>query len=413
MQLTIHETSKKLNLSIDTIRRWEKKGLIKASRSNKNFRIFEEEEIKTLVKKLNEKSEAGFVVLKNEKKSPYKVIELFAGAGGTALGFENAGLNHILLNEFDKDCVETLKKNFKDTKILHQDVRTVDFTSWKNEVDIVQAGFPCQAFSYAGGRMGFEDVRGTLFFEFVRCIKETNPKIAVGENVKGLLKHDDGKTLKTMVNVLEELGYCVKYKVLRSQYLDVPQKRERLIIQAIRKDLEIPFIFPKEKNYTVSLRDALKDCPKGAGQKYPKKKEDILKLIPEGGYWKDLSKLLQKQYMGASFYHTGGRTGMARRLAWDEPSLTLTCSPAQKQTERCHPAETRPLNIREYARIQTFPDNWLFSGSLSSQYKQIGNAVPVNLGYHVGRCLIAMLNGNYNVEDATIEWNETAFQIHP
>ena len=88
----------------------------------------------------------------------------------------------------------------------------------------------------------------------------------------------------------------------------------------------------------------------------------------------------------------GGKTGMARRLSWDEPSLTLTCAPAQKQTERCHPEETRPLTVREYARIQTFPDNWDFVGSTAAQYKQIGNAVPVNLGYHMGRCLIAMLD---------------------
>ncbi|NJS36431.1 MAG: DNA (cytosine-5-)-methyltransferase, partial [Brachymonas sp.] len=95
---------------------------------------------------------------------------------------------------------------------------------------------------------------------------------------------------------------------------------------------------------------------------------------------------------GKSFFLGGGKTGMARRLAWDEPSLTLTCNPAQKQTERCHPQETRPLNVREYARIQSFPDDWQFEGSVSSQYKQIGNAVPVNLGYHIGRCLIAMLS---------------------
>ena len=115
-------------------------------------------------------------------------------------------------------------------------------------------------------------------------------------------------------------------------------------------------------------------------------------LIPEGGYWRDLPLELQKEYMQASFYHTGGRTGMARRLAWNEPSLTLTCSPAQKQTERCHPSETRPLNVREYARIQTFPDSWDFQGSVSAKYKQIGNAVPVNLGYHVGTCVIEMLD---------------------
>ncbi|MEK7512309.1 MAG: DNA cytosine methyltransferase [Patescibacteria group bacterium] len=112
----------------------------------------------------------------------------------------------------------------------------------------------------------------------------------------------------------------------------------------------------------------------------------------------ELQEELQKEYMGASFYMGGGKTGMARRLSWDEPSLTLTCSPAQKQTERCHPEETRPLSVREYARIQTFPDNWTFSGSVAQQYKQIGNAVPVNLGYYIGDMIIKMLNGETEEE---------------
>ena len=398
MNLTVAEVSKELEVSIDTIRRWDKKGLIKSIRSINNYRLFYIEEVRRLQNKLKSKDEgSGFNVLKDNNKSKYNVIELFAGAGGTALGFENAGLRHVLLNEIDKNAVATLKENFPiSTNIVCEDIRKINFDKYKGTVDIVQAGFPCQAFSYAGKSLGFEDVRGTLFFEFARCIKETRPKIAVGENVKGLLRHDNGKTLKTMINVLEELGYHVCYKILRAQYLDVPQKRERLIIMAIRNDLNIPFIFPKEKDYTISLREALKNCPKSDGQVYSKMKYDILKLIPEGGYWKDLPIELQKKYMGASFYLSGGKTGMARRLSWDEPSLTLTCSPAQKQTERCHPSETRPLTVREYARIQTFPDNWNFHGSLCSQYKQIGNAVPVNLSYHVGKCLIKMLDGSFD-----------------
>jgi DNA (cytosine-5)-methyltransferase 1 len=406
MYLTVHEVSKKLAVSVDTIRRWDKKGLIKSSRNSQNYRIFDLEEVEVLNNKLNGKSKQNnYKILKNKSKTKYKVIELFAGAGGTALGFENAGLNHLLLNEIDKNAADTLNLNFKNAKIINGDVRHVDFKKFKNKVDIVQAGFPCQSFSYAGKSRGFKDTRGTLFFEFARCIKETNPKIAVGENVKGLLRHDDGRTLETMCNVLEEIGYKVKYQVLKAQYLDVPQKRERLIIIAIRKDLDIPFIFPKEKNYTISIREALKKCPKSEGQKYPERKKEILAMVPEGGYWRDLPVKVQKEYMKASFYHTGGRTGMARRLAWDEPSLTLTCAPAQKQTERCHPKETRPLNIREYARLQTFPDKWRFVGSVSSQYKQIGNAVPVNLGFHIGKALIAMLDSISKVRKSSKSGN--------
>lgn len=394
MELNVHQVSKKINVSSDTIRRWDKKGLIKSTRSGKNYRLFDFDEVERINKKFQGISNdiGNYKILKSDKKTNYRVIELFAGAGGASLGFKNSGLNHVLLNEIDKDAVATLKKNFgSDANIICDDVSNLDFNKYKN-IDIVQAGFPCQAFSYAGKSMGFHDNRGGLFFEFARCIKETNPKIAIGENVKGLLRHDNGKTLEIMINFLKELGYKVEFQVLKSQYLDVPQKRERLIMVAIRNDLDIPFIFPRERDYLISVGEALKNCPPSIGQKYPARKKEILEMVSQGGYWKDLPIEIQKEYMKASFYHTGGRTGIARRLSYDEPSLTLTCSPAQKQTERCHPEETRPLNIREYARIQTFPDYWEFKGSMSSQYKQIGNAVPVNLAYHIGISVIQMLD---------------------
>lgn len=390
--LTVVDVSKLVGISTDTVRRWEKAGLIKSHRSEHNYRIFNAEEVMRVQRKINgDEKENNYRILQSNSSSTYTTIELFTGAGGTALGLENAGLKHILNIEYDKDAINTLKRNRPNWNLIEGDISTVDFSQWRDKVDIVEGGFPCQAFSYAGKGRGFEETRGTLFFEFARCVKETMPKIAVGENVKGLLKHDKGKTLNTMIKTLEDIGYRVSYKVLRSQYLDVPQKRERLIIIGVRNDLDIPFLFPKEKDYYISVREALKNTPKSEGQKYPEKKKRILEMIPPGGYWRNLPVELQKEYMGRSFYLGGGKTGMARRLSYDEPSLTLTCAPAQKQTERCHPEETRPLTVREYARIQTFPDEWLFSGSATSQYKQIGNAVPVNLGYHIGKALIAML----------------------
>jgi len=391
------EAATKLGVSIDTIRRWDKKGLIIAKRNQKNERIFDVEELLRVGSRLGQLGGSGrYQILKNSKKSSYTAIELFAGAGGTALGMENAGIAHEILNEWDGHACETLRKNRPDWNISEGDVRELVFH--KDQADIVQGGFPCQAFSFAGNKLGFEDVRGTMFFEFARCVKEVMPKIAVGENVRGLLNHDNGKTLSTMVRVLEELGYNVKYKVLKAQYFDVPQKRERLIIIGVRRDLDIPIIFPKERNYILTIREALHGCPASEGQKYPENKKKILDMIPAGGYWRDLPESLQKEYMGASYYMGGGKTGMARRLSWDEPSLTLTCSPAQKQTERCHPEETRPLNVREYARIQTFPDEWEFVGSVAQQYKQIGNAVPVNLAYHLGEALIQMLDGDVSID---------------
>src|SRR5699024_1627771 len=163
--------------------------------------------------------------------------------------------------------------------------------------------------------------------------------------------------------------------------------------------------FPKERDYVVSMWEAIGDRPKSEGQEYPESKKRVMDLVPEGGYWRDLPDEIQREYMGGSYFLGGGKTGMARRLSWDEPSLTLTTSPAQKQTERCHPEETRPLNVREYARIQSFPDDWNFSGPVAAQYKQIGNAVRVNLGYYIGKCVQAMIG---DTSDEILEFAEEA-----
>lgn len=396
--LTIGQVSKSLNLSVDTIRRWDKKGLIKSKRDTRNQRVFDIHEVERVQKKyLGTSVQRHFEVLKS-KPTSHTVLELFAGAGGMALGFENAGLQTISLNEIDKHAVETLRFNRPKWDVVAGDVADIDFKSYRGKADIVSGGFPCQSFSYAGHSRGFEDIRGTLFFEFARAVKEIQPKIALGENVRGLVRHDHGRTLATMVRVLEDLGYKVAYKVLRAQFLDVAQKRERLIIVGVRQDIDLPIVFPKEKDYFLSLRDVLDDVPQSEGVDYPKRKKEIMINVPEGGYWRDLPDDLAREYMKKSYFLGGGKTGMARRLAWDEPSLTLTCSPAQKQTERCHPEQTRPLTVREYARLQSFPDEWEFQGSVAQQYKQIGNAVPVNLAYHVGCCLIAMLSNSSNFE---------------
>lgn len=397
--LSIDEAENALKISKEIIRNWEKKGLLVPKQVKDGLRFFDSIDLAYLKDMYITKSrkDRTFEVLTSQR-SQFNAIELFSGAGGLALGFDNAGLNAEMLVEIDRDSVKTLKENRATWNVLHEDIKNVSFKKYKNSIDVVAGGFPCQAFSYAGKGLGFEDTRGTLFFEFARCLQEVAPKIAIGENVKGLLNHDKGRTLQTMLNSLNEIGYVPYFKVLQSQFLDVPQKRERLMIIGIRKDLLIKPVFPKNRNYILTLQDAIRNCPKSEFTPYSAKKKKYLEMIPSGGYWKDLSLDMQKEYMGISFFRGGGKTGMARRLSWDEPSLTLTCNPSQKHTERCHPEETRPLSVREYARIQTFPDHWVFQGSVSSKYRQIGNAVPVNLGYHIGRCAIAMLEGRVETD---------------
>jgi len=340
--------------------------------------------------------------LTSKPNRPYKLVELFAGGGGLALGMEQAGFESVLLNELDKHACSTLRHNRPDWNVVEGDISKVDFTKIK-EVDVLTGGFPCQAFSYAGKSLGFEDTRGTLFFEMARAIKETQPKMFMAENVRALLTHENGRTLETIKNVIDELGYVlVEPKVIKALFYKVPQKRERLILVGIRKDLanKAKFKWPSPYKRVMTLTDAFNkgelfetDVEVSPGQKYPKRKEEIMNMVPQGGYWRDIKDIdVRKEYMQKSFYLGGGKTGMARRLSMNEPSLTLTTSPAQKQTERCHPIETRPLQSKEYARIQTFPDNWEFQGPLTAIYKQIGNAVPVNMAAALGRSLVRLLN---------------------
>lgn len=164
-------------------------------------------------------------------------------------------------------------------------------------------------------------------------------------------------------------------------------KRERLITIGIRSDLlsKIHFDFPTPYEYKPVLRDILLDCPESDGAKYSEYKKKIFELVPPGGYWRDIPEDIAKEYMKSCWYMEGGRTGILRRLSLDEPSLTVLTSPSQKQTDRCHPLEARPFTIRENARCQSFPDDWNFCGGIGSQYRQVGNAVPVNLAYEIAK----------------------------
>jgi DNA (cytosine-5)-methyltransferase 1 len=392
-----------LGVTKETLRRWDDNGTMVAQRiESNNYRVYHKSQLEFFENTQHMFKNAWDAELETKPHREYKLVELFAGAGGLAIGMERAGFDSVLLNELDKHACNTLRKNRPDWNVVEGDISKINFTQYRDQIDILSGGFPCQSFSYAGKQLGFEDTRGTLFYEFARAVRETNPKILLGENVRGLLNHDNGATLKTISNIIRDLGYTlVEPRVLKAMFYQVPQKRERLFLVGIRNDLadKVKFAWPSSYKRILTMRDALKkgelfpcDVPKSEGQTYPKRKAEILKMVPAGGYWRDLPEAVQREYMMKSYFLGGGKTGMARRLSWDEPSLTLTCAPAQKQTERCHPDETRPLTVREYARIQTFPDDWQFSGPISAQYKQIGNAVPANLAHAMGRALVRLLN---------------------
>lgn len=411
--ISVNNVADILGASFASVNSWLDKGTYPAHINNngqKGFYMEDLEGVKPVKMMLESNWEEE---MQTRPVRPYTSVELFAGAGGLALGMHMAGVQHILLNELVESACNTLRANHPEWNVLQEDIHKVDFRPLHGQVDLLTGGFPCQAFSFAGKKGGFKDTRGTLFFELARAVSEIQPRVFLCENVKGLLSHDHGRTLDTIKNAIAELGYTlVEPRVLKAVMYQVPQKRERLFLVAVRNDIAplAEFHWPSPYHRVVTLRDAFfrgilydQDVPQSEGQEYPERKRRVMEMVPEGGDWRDLPEDVQREYMGRSFYLGGGKTGMARRLSMDEPSLTLTCAPAQKQTERCHPIETRPLTVREYARIQTFPDDWHFMGSMSDKYKQIGNAVPVNLAWAMGRALVRLMNDLEHVAPAPID----------
>lgn len=320
-------------------------------------------------------------------------IEVCAGGGGLSAGLISAGWTPLLLNDNNKDCCETLKKTHPGVNVVCGSMADIDYTPYRGRVDLLTGGVPCQSFSQAGLRKGLEDPRGDLMLKFIDILNTVEPRMFMIENVKGLLTHNQGETIQQIVATINERGlYDVQYQCLDASKYGVPQKRERVFIVGVLKTHGGSFAFPPEATTHPVLRDVLVDVPASPGAKYPEAKQALFRQIPPGGCWVNLPEELQKSYLGNSFYSGGGKRGILHRLSMDRPSLTLLCTPSQKQTERCHPLEERPLTVREYARIQTFPDSYDFAGSMSSQYKQIGNAVPVELARRMGIALLSTLN---------------------
>lgn len=331
---------------------------------------------------------------KDNCKKQLTFIEVCAGAGGLSKGFIDCGFEALLLNDTDKYCIKTLKMNHPETNIIKDSMVNLDLEKYKDKkIDVLMGGVPCQSFSQAGKREGIKDNRGKLILHFIKMINILIPNVFIIENVQGLVTHDKGNTLRMIINEIDKIGkYIVNYKVLNANDYSVPQNRKRLIIVGINSSINKKFNFPQPHKYKPVLKDVLEKCPESPGVVYKKDKHDIMKIVPEGGCWVNIPDKIAKQYMGKSYESGGGKRGILKRLDMMKPCLTLLTTPSQKQTERCHPIETRPLQTLEYSRIQTFPDDYKFSGSINQIYKQIGNAVPVNLAKAIAKEVMNVLH---------------------
>ncbi len=357
------------------------------------------------------------------------VISLFSGAMGLDIGLQLAGMNIKIGQDFEPACVETMKANGHN--VLGGDIREIKpetilkMAGLKvGEPFLICGGPPCQPFSTAGKRLGINDPRGSLFMDYIRMIDYIKPRFFVMENVKGImsspLKHvpneerneDDpeqrlGTVLDVILSEFNKLGYKTVYGILDAVNYGVPQFRERFVLIGSRDHedifLPIPTHFQMHQNGDYrwkTVGDSIKDLEDENGEcgtLTPERKK-YLKMVPEGGNWKDLPKDIVEKAMGGAYASGGGKVGFYRRLSYSQPAPTITTAPAQKATMLCHPIKDRPLSIHEYARLQQFPENWVFVGTTAAKYKQIGNAVPVGLAKAIGQAVISVADSNAIVD---------------
>lgn len=353
-------------------------------------------------------------VLLSERKSDIlkntlNTVSLFSGAGGLDLGFTKSGFDIVWANDMLKPAVENYKYNIGD--IFEGDITKIS-TKDIPDADVVIGGFPCQPFSNAGNRLGIDDDRGNLYLDCIRIIEAKQPKVVVFENVRGLLsiKNKDGsKLIDTIIFLLENThpGYTAKYKLLKASDYGVPQNRYRVVIVAFRNDLRIDYEFPtavKSLNQNSLTVEHAINIPIGTPNQnevwaFSPQSQALIPYIPEGGSWKNIPYEMlpdrmkrirdnMKRYHSPNFY---------RRFARNEINGTITAAATPEHCGIIHPTEDRRYSVREVARIQSFPDDYIFVGdSISSKYKIIGNAVPPKLGEAIGDSIIeALLQSGY------------------
>jgi len=363
--------------------------------------------------------------MKNDKT----FISLFGGIGGFDLPLIKNGWKCEGYYENDKYCCQTYNKNFG-TTYVPSDIREVDTNDIKNHT-LLCGGFPCQSFSSAGKRKGFEDTRGTLFFEIARIVEDKKPKLLLLENVKGLLNHDGGKTFGIIIQTLDELGYNVEWQVLNSKNFGVPQNRERVFIIGYLRGTSRPEVFPigestKESDGKIKRR-AIKTSPGSFGSSGTLVDIDdiaptLTKSMGTGGNNVPIIKIVKDKFQksvydtkgisptlreghgdvirindnksyilrGRPKYNDGKRSLKMYKYEDTCPTITKTCSSGDQKNIVVEGLNIRKLTPIECERLQGFPDNWTEGVSAGQRYKQLGNAVTVNVVEHI----INKLNDN-------------------
>lgn len=389
---------------------------------------------------------------KSRNNHKYKVLSLFSGGMGLDLGLEATGcFVTVACIEKERAFCDTIRKNRdagrldSNVKVLRADISTLNPVETlrelglkPSEIDVIVGGPPCQSFSTAGRRGTIQDPRGTLLWDFLRFVEYVRPKLFLMENVRGLLsaairhrpiaerpdkggppltkEEESGSVVRLFSDDLanfDGIGYHLDIFEVNAVNYGAPQLRERALFigNCFGKLIEFPGpTHGREQGTCEGIQGSLfeekkllpwktlGDALEGLEDKNPvvldfsPRKKGFLEMIPPGSNWRSLPEKIQKESMGKAWHAKGGRSGWWRRLSFDLPSPTLVTMPNHASTSLCHPTETRALSTKEYARIQEFPDDWEFSGTVSQQYAQVGNAVPTRLGLIAGKVLISELD---------------------
>lgn len=361
-------------------------------------------------------------------------LSFFSGAGGLDLGFERAGIPSIFYCENYREARMTLAKN-RPEAALSGDITTLDAATVRElsgigdrDVDVMSGGPPCQAFSTAGARRAFADPRGNVFLKYLSLANDLRPRYLIIENVRGLLSTPyplspgsepvKGGALHLILQQLNEMGYQTSFNLYNAANYGAAQIRERVVLVAKRDGSPMPWIKPTHSDIPAlqekfglkpwrTFKDIVDNLPEGIEHhhtQFPEKRLEYFKKLKGGEYWSSLPVADQKKAMGKAYELTGGRTGFYRRISFDRPSPTLVTSPTMPATDLCHPTELRPLSIEEYKAVQGFPTDWWIAGSLTDIYKQVGNAVPVELGEAIGRAVLEDMQGNSEDNDEFMDF---------
>ena len=317
------------------------------------------------------------------------LISLFTGAGGLDLGFHKVGFNTVVANENDAKICPTFRKNFPNVRLIEKDIRKLSSEDFPDNIDGIIGGPLCQSWSEAGSLKGIKDARGQLFYDYIRILKDKQPLFFVAENVSGMLAAINSEAVKSFLNLFDEAGYDVNLRMLNANDFDVPEDRDRVFYVGFRKDLGIKnFVYPTPQPRKPTLRDAIWDLKDSAIPAKDKNHTNGLEC-----------KVPNHEYFIGSYSPVF--MSRNRERAWNEPGFTVQASGRQCQLHPQAPKMVkveknlqkfvqgkeylyRRMTVREVARVQTFPDDFIFIyNDVNYGYKMIGNAVPVNLAYHV------------------------------